>query len=65
MKEIKEEKSRRYLQEVLKEIPAVINGNIEKNDKLETIPKTIAITPKPSKAEVSANRLSRFKKDTA
>ena len=65
VKDVKEQKSRQYVQEVLNEIPAVMKGNIEKNDKLETIPRTIATVPKPNKAEASANRLSRFKKDTA
>ena len=35
------------------------------NDMMETVPDNIATTPKPSKEDVSANRLSRFKKDVS
>ena len=65
VKEVKEQKTRHYVDEILSEFPAVINGDIEKNDMLETVPETIATTPKPKKEDVSANRLSRFKKDAS
>ena len=63
VKDVKEKKSRTFVEEVFNEIPAVIHGNVEKNDKLEAIPKTIATTPRPNKAEVSMGTLSRFQKD--
>ena len=65
VREVKEQKTRRYVEEIFSEFPAVINGDIEKNDMMETVPDNIATTPKPSKEDVSANRLSRFKKDVS
>ena len=65
MKAVKEKKSRTFVEEVFNKIPAFTHGNVEKNDKLEAIPKTIATTPRPNKAEVSMRTLSRFQKECA
>ncbi len=58
-----EKKSRGFAGDIFNEFENVSTGKLEKNDKIEVIPKNIAKTPKPSKEEVVARKKSRFQLD--
>ena len=55
-----EPKKHSFIQDIYKEFENVATGKLEKNEKLEEIPKNIAKKPKPSKEEVIARKKSRF-----
>ena len=60
-KKVMEPKDMKFLQEIIDEIPNV-ETNKEKNDKLEVVPKNIALVPKPGKDIILTNQRSRFSK---
>ena len=49
-----------FLEEIINEIPQVNSLTNEKNEKLENIPKNIALLPNPGKDAILAKQLSRF-----
>ena len=49
-----------FLKEIINEIPKVQSTTKEKNDKLENIPKNIALVPNPGKDIILAKQISRF-----
>jgi len=60
-KKVMEPKDMKFLQEIIDEIPQV-NNRKEENNRLENIPKNIALAPNPGKEVILARQVSRFSK---
>ena len=58
-----EKNSHSFITDIFYEFENVEAGKLEKNEKIEVIPKNIAKKPKPSKEEVIARKKSRFQLD--
>ena len=62
-KKVMEKKYRGYIADIIVEIPKVKTVPLERNEKLETIPRNIGTTPNPGKLEILSSKILRFSKD--